>query len=121
MIETNKIVVKVMVDLMCAGYVLPVLTFVDKIAPQMDKAIVRFFVMRLAHMASPPFSDAFAKAMTRLLLNQATERTIRDATFTNEQRTSIAELVDGLAKQVLAPADHDKLEALRKAIAPSKK
>eukprot|EP00624_Nannochloropsis_granulata_P004434 evm.model.NODE_31977_length_99932_cov_29.870142.15 len=55
------------VFLMSRGFVLPVLAFFHRILPEMDHALVRYFVGVTLVAAQPPYSPVFARALASLL------------------------------------------------------
>ena len=65
MIDLQKHVAQVAVDVAAEGLVLPVVAFFAASAKELDKTIVRAFVARLADVAGPPFSDAFAGGVSQ--------------------------------------------------------
>ena len=115
MIDLQKHVAQVAVDVAAEGLVLPVVAFFAASAKELDKTIVRAFVARLADVAGPPFSDAFAGAVARLLFGRDVERAIRMASFTADQRASIAALVGGVAEHV-GGAERAALDEIQKVV-----
>ena len=115
MIDLQKHVAQVAVDVAAEGLVLPVVAFFARSARELDKTIVRAFVARLADVAGPPFSGAFAGAVAKLLLGRDVERAIRMASFTADQRAAIGALVGGVAEHARA-ADRAALDELQKAV-----
>jgi negative elongation factor C/D len=66
-LELKKKFIDIMIELMKTGYALPVMNFIEQMAPKTDQSLIRYFIIQLMDIIEPPYSQEFLNSLLGLI------------------------------------------------------